>query len=923
MRMLLTMLAMSAAGTTLDGAERVTFELEWGFGPKSSEMYWDGTFQVGNGQLIALEPISFETDRHDRMVSTSGFQSYTVSGGTDGMSVVVAGEGKTEIRLTSKEGAFVWTVAELRKSSEKSFDSTNKGKLVVRIRESLVDATLLVSDKTTQDSLPAICRLSENRQIIVWRAFVARAADKGSGQNNSASEDMGADQIRGLVIDGQGATVDRFDLLEEPGDVESIAIAPVARQECQIVWAEQRDGDWQLFARSVKTVSGQIRLGKRIPLTDIPGVDKSPVLSVTADGALLLAWQAWRGVRSSIFCRTFRDGQWQDDTLALSDETANDWNPAIAASKDGKVAVAWSSWREGSYDIHLRVRENGTWTPMMAVASDYEFEAHPSMAYDTAGLLWIAYAEGRSDWGMDSHTEGLRSRRNVRLRILRNGRIEKLTGTAALALPDKFRDKSEMPLLAVDGRGVVWLLFRHLTGRGVWKVMGTFLSDVGWATPRPMPDGAGGQNVSMAGSLNDGGDLVVVWPSDARKSAVGQDSHLFQAVLVPRDRRIQPVEGEVVATSVKAVPGKKDRPSLSLDGEKRGLYFGDLHRHTELSVCQTGRDGSLEDTYRYAIDAAGLDFLCITDHVQHVKLLNDFDYWRSGKTADLHRVPGLHLPLYGYERSQRWPFGHRNIISPTRNPKRVPRTADNRPWSANSGYDGEVRVTPPELWEALRSQNVITIPHTSGSAVMGTDFGSQPAPMEPVVEIYQGCRYSYEHPNAPDPRSDSRDPAPFRGGFKAGGSIWDALGKGYRYGFIASSDHVATHNSYSCVWAKDFSAKAILEAISKRQCYAATENIVCDARMGGHFMGSEFTANAVPPLEIRVEGTTNIDRVEVIKDNHVVHSHRLSVPAKTVAFTFQDTNAKPGVHYYYYRVIQKDRNMAWVSPIWVNLQAKE
>ena len=85
-----------------------------------------------------------------------------------------------------------------------------------------------------------------------------------------------------------------------------------------------------------------------------------------------------------------------------------------------------------------------------------------------------------------------------------------------------------------------------------------------------------------------------------------------------------------------------------------GLYFGDLHRHTELSVCRTGADGSLEDAYRYAIDAAGLDFLCVTDHVQHVKLLNDYDYWRSGETADLHCVTGHYARVIQRDRNMAW-----------------------------------------------------------------------------------------------------------------------------------------------------------------------------------------------------------------------------------------------------------------------------
>jgi hypothetical protein len=252
--------------------------------------------------------------------------------------------------------------------------------------------------------------------------------------------------------------------------------------------------------------------------------------------------------------------------------------------------------------------------------------------------------------------------------------------------------------------------------------------------------------------------------------------------------------------------------------------------------------------------------------------------------------------------------------------KRVPRTADNRPWSANSGYEGEKRLPPPELWARLVGENVITIPHTSTSPVMGTDFGHRPEPVEPVVEIYQGCRYSAEHAGAPDPRQ-TRDASPYGGKAQPAGYIWNALSKGFRYGFIASSDHSATHNSYTCVWAEDFSNAAILDALARRQCYAATDAIECRMHMGPHMMGSEFEADEVPPLEVDVLGTTQIDRVDVVKDNQVVYSRQPDPPSRRVSLRFQDLRVEPGVHYYYARVIQKNRAMAWISPIWVNVTA--
>ena len=892
-------------------AEQVAMELEWGFGPAGSEIYWDGHVQVVDGRLVSMKAISFEGDRHDRMRPPK-FQSFTMGGGTDGMELVVDGNDLGTVRLESRQGSFEWKLGDLKKKLELSFPSQDKGRMVVRLLKSLGDIPLLVSDKSTQDGRPAACRLGDGRQLIVWRAFLGTPRDGEPG---------GGDQIRGCIVDRAGKCGKIFDVLPAPGDVESIAVAASEDGNCRIVWAEQREGNWDLHGCTAKASSEGLECADPERLTKDPGVDKSPAMAVTADGSAALVWQGWRKDRSDIFLRRCNDGQWGEPEV-VDGGAANDWNPAIAATTDGSLAVSWSRWQNGSYDVCLRVWDVNHWSPAHVIAGTDRFEAHPSMVYDDQRTLWIAYEEGRSGWGMDSNSAGLRSQRNVRLCCYRDRRVGTPGGTAALALPETLRDCSEMAHLAVDGEGVAWLFFRSSNKRGVWEIYGTSLGDDGWVPPQRVRQSAGGQNVRMGAVPNAGGRLRLVWVSDHRVNQVGLDNHLYSSLMPSRVAHSRPVALEEPAAVADGSAEKTQtgpRPTYEFGGKRLGLFFGDLHRHTELSVCRTGGDGSLEDGYRYAIDAANLDFLCLTDHVQHVKILNDYDFWRSAKQADLHRVPGLHQPFYGYERSQRFPYGHRNIISLDRNVKRVPRTADNRPWSANSGYEGEERLAPPELWTRLVGENVVTIPHTSTSPVMGTDFAHPPAAMEPVVEIFQGCRYTTEHAGAPDPRA-VRDGDPYGGKTQPEGYIWNALSKGHRYGFIASSDHSATHNSYTCAWAEDFSNESILEALAKRQCYAATDRIECRMSMGEHLMGSEFTAKRVPPLEVEIVGTTGIKRVDVIKDNQVVFVRQPDTPTREVKFQFEDKEVQPGVHYYYARVIQEDRNMAWVSPIWVNVE---
>jgi hypothetical protein len=183
--------------------------------------------------------------------------------------------------------------------------------------------------------------------------------------------------------------------------------------------------------------------------------------------------------------------------------------------------------------------------------------------------------------------------------------------------------------------------------------------------------------------------------------------------------------------------------------------------------------------------------------------------------------------------------------------------------------------------------------------------------------LFQGYHTSYEAPGAPRTVSDQSDQV--HGPYKPAGFVSNALAKGYRLGFQSSSDHVSTHISYTCILAEEFSRKGLVEALKKRHSYAATDNIVLDVRMGANLMGDEVRTGK-PTLDVVVLGTGPLDRVEVLRDGAVVHTHRPAKESAEARFHWDDAAPKKGekASYYYVRVIQKDGQMAWASPIWVH-----
>jgi hypothetical protein len=222
------------------------------------------------------------------------------------------------------------------------------------------------------------------------------------------------------------------------------------------------------------------------------------------------------------------------------------------------------------------------------------------------------------------------------------------------------------------------------------------------------------------------------------------------------------------------------------------------------------------------------------------------------------------------------------------------------------------------LYRYLKELDGVCASHTSATS-MGTDWRDNDPQVEPIVEIYQGDRNSYEYPDAPraghDPKGNDL-PASI-GGWEPAGFLNHALKeKGYRLGFQSSSDHISTNISYCVVLAERPEREEILTALKKRRCYAATDDIVLDVRSGDHLMGEEFKTAAAPTLQLTVIGTKPLSRVDIIKDSKVVET--LKATGREYRGSWTDPHPEAGVHYYYVRVTQADEQLAWSSPMWID-----
>ncbi len=317
-----------------------------------------------------------------------------------------------------------------------------------------------------------------------------------------------------------------------PGDHFRVALASTHNDTLWVVWSSQRDHNWDLYGRPYRDG----KLGDEVRLTDDPGPDLWHRMTTDQHGRAWLVWQGARDGKFGIFARC-ADGDGWHDPIRVSDGKADCWNPVVASDyTEDRVWVAWDSYGNGAYNVHLRSLSGGPAPKpgdVLTPEPSMRFQAHPSLACDRAGRLWAAWDESGPNWGKDTgflyqKAGGTRlyETRAVRVRCLIDGRWIDADTDLYGVLPDDMKEYDELPQLQDDGEGRMWLAFRHRTcrhpridGWGVqarWDVFATAWLGDRWTTPVELPQ-SGGRNDMRADSQRDpAGNVYFACASDNR-----------------------------------------------------------------------------------------------------------------------------------------------------------------------------------------------------------------------------------------------------------------------------------------------------------------------------------------------------------------------------------------------------------------------
>jgi hypothetical protein len=336
------------------------------------------------------------------------------------------------------------------------------------------------------------------------------------------------------------------------------------------------------------------------------------------------------------------------------------------------------------------------------------------------------------------------------------------------------------------------------------------------------------------------------------------------------------------------------------------VLWADLHGHSQIS----DGTGTPSDYFDYARNVAALDVSALTDHDHWGMRSLDRapDLWQTIQQAvEAHHAPGRFVTLLGYEWTS-WLHGHRHVLY-FENEGEVYSSID-------AAYE-----TPDLLWRALEGQAAMTFAHHSAGGPISTNWRYVPDPiLEPLTEIVSvhGSSESLDSPGS------IYNPVP-------GNFVRDALGAGYRFGFIGSGDSHDGHpglttiaasgqGGLAAILSEDRTRAGVLAAMRARRVYATNGvRIYLDVRIDDQPMGTTLApAEGMPKnhlVSIDVVGTGPIDRVDIIRSGITA---TISGEGRPV---FQHSRVIPRLQpgeFHYVRVIQQNGGVAWSSPIYAD-----
>lgn len=713
-----------------------------------------------------------------------------------------------------------------------------------------------------------------------------------------------------------------------------------------VAWTEIEGDDWKINAVIGKAndfddpYTFPVKSGRSInPVLISPDINRN-----------WIAWENLHNGKFTIHISKYESGKWSEPIIINKGKNSC-FNPSIAEAKNGVLYIAYGLTDGFHQNIEMTILDVKTLkikeTIPVAKGGGHEdrvnINSRPALAFDSQENLWISYESNRNVSRMEDG-DNYTGDRCCTILSYQNSKIVEINNTGKYLFNDKNDHK---PTFIKDNQGRLFLA-THCGGNfddPYWTYRISWLDPQnGWKQPVTFLETAvKGMLISPAMAFDKNGNFWFstclektfknegpVNGEEATRSRL-TELKVFQFSAPELSDKYNPIDFRETQTeeycpdeqTISQFSGhpKMERLQMTVDSETYTLLYGNLHEHTNSSHCwPAGTDGTLHDDYRFGMFSEGYDFIGITDHAASTTEL----YWRQSiRMADFYNesekfvaIPAIEWTLQSDPKLDdiQHGAGHYNIVFAT--------SKDARKYIRNK-HEIYCPHTPessisPMLWRMLEEKKIdcITIPHHPADEIHLMDWNVTNSKYVPMVEIFQ-CRGNNEYPGCPREKNISRHTSTHH---KHAFIDYALKTKKYKMGFIASGDHNNMGVGVAALWVKEVSRAGILEALRSRRTFATTgDKMVVTFNVNGALSGTTCFTNKVPEMAIEVKGQYPLQKIEILRNSKVIHQFDIDKETLDFTQTFSDHDYQDveEVLYYYVRVTQKNKALAWSSPVWI------
>ena len=169
---------------------------------------------------------------------------------------------------------------------------------------------------------------------------------------------------------------------------EAPAISTLSNGTLFLAWDSNRTVNAEVF---YKTNTKNI-WSPETQLTSTPNQDQDPSIAQDSSGRIWVVWDRFFTSTANLYYNVYTPGVGWSGETALTTGTQVDTSPSVTVTTDGRVLVAWSSSRTGTYQLWYKYYNGSSWTADTRLTNYAQADSDPSIVQTRDGNIWVVWS---------------------------------------------------------------------------------------------------------------------------------------------------------------------------------------------------------------------------------------------------------------------------------------------------------------------------------------------------------------------------------------------------------------------------------------------------------------------------------------------------------------------------------------------------